>query len=253
MSPGQEFTFMQAYLNSTSMNVNASPVSADIIQLTQSRHPVACRTTYPKNKPLADDYEPHEYDVICGKGKTIFSREGNRVFRQSLEANAGRYNQAKTKMDKSLIVVEIVDSIRKRSPNGGFVKQVKAKKGTQRSESWVEIGDALAREKVGHTLRDIINGKQISCGNTTYQPKSKLCRTFKKFRSNQPYARKNLQDDEVNLLRASIISYTEEDQRSDSSSLDWFDFDMYTSLDQFFEHSPIAGDEKPKIFKARAA
>jgi hypothetical protein len=60
--------------------------------------------------------------------------------------NLKRYVEAKTRLEKSVVVNAIVDQIREASPNGGFVKRDK-------DGCWYEIG-AEAREKVGHALRD---------------------------------------------------------------------------------------------------
>lgn len=67
-----------------------------------------------------------------------------------------RYAAATTKQDKSRIVSEIVDTIRKSSPDGGFVKL------DPLTGSWREVGDHLAREKVGQTLRDSLHTKYSS-------------------------------------------------------------------------------------------
>ena len=57
--------------------------------------------------------------------------------------NLGRYQAARCKVDKTLVVVGIVSSIRKASPCGGFIKK-DAKK-----DRWVSMSDEGAREKVG--------------------------------------------------------------------------------------------------------
>jgi hypothetical protein len=51
---------------------------------------------------------------------------GNRRFRVCIENNLEKYAEAKTKLDKSLIVMSIVDNIREASKKqgGGFVKHV---------------------------------------------------------------------------------------------------------------------------------
>lgn len=175
---------MNTTMNDTKLNANAFPPS----MLLFSSSIISLRTPYPKNKPLNEDFQPGNFDVICGRGKSIFSHAGNQHFRQCIESNAPRYNQAKTKLDKSLIVIEIVDEIRQKSKIGGFVKAIKAK--GQISKSWVEIGDSLAREKVGHALRDVIHGKHptSSCSSPTstiaaayYEPQSIKCmRTMNK-------------------------------------------------------------------------
>jgi hypothetical protein len=62
-----------------------------------------------------------------------------------------RYSEADSKMDKSLIVSEVVNGIRERSPDGGFIKKDK------RTGRWFEVGDHLAREKVGQQFRDALH------------------------------------------------------------------------------------------------
>jgi hypothetical protein len=57
-----------------------------------------------------------------------------------------------------MIVSEIIDTIRRKSPNGGFVKQDGGK--------WYEVGDWAAREKVGQRLRDILQGQYRSSSSS---------------------------------------------------------------------------------------
>lgn len=122
---------------------------------------VNLREPIPKNKPLGHSFQPGPHDVICGRGKSVFWHDGNQEFRRYIDENADRYRRARSKLDKSLIVIEIVDCIRSNSPNGGFVKQIKPRGEASILDGphWVEVGDALAREKTGHALRDAVNGK----------------------------------------------------------------------------------------------
>lgn len=106
------------------------------------------RIPRPKNVPLPDNFEPGPYDVICGRGKRTYNHVGNRRFRLTIQLNIDGYAKAVSKLDKSLVVILIVDTIRE--AKGGFVKR-DPKIGT-----WMDIGDQLAREKVGHALRDAI-------------------------------------------------------------------------------------------------
>ena len=55
---------------------------------------------------------------------------------QSLPA----YAASTCKLEKSKIVSIIVDTVRQRSPDGGFIKCF--------DDEWVEVGDKMAREKV---------------------------------------------------------------------------------------------------------
>lgn len=61
--------------------------------------------------------------------------------------NLTRYVEAKTRTDKSRVVNNIVDQIWEASPNGGFVKRADL-------GLWYVTTSSVAREKVGHALRD---------------------------------------------------------------------------------------------------
>mmetsp|Transcript_28067 Transcript_28067/g.39453 ORF Transcript_28067/g.39453 Transcript_28067/m.39453 type:complete len:231 (-) Transcript_28067:96-788(-) len=106
-----------------------------------------------KMTPLPEDFKPSNYDVICGRGKSCFNHIGNRRFRVTIDMNLARYAAASSKLEKSLIVMSIVDMVRDNSPRGGFVKHV------VRTARWYEVGDHLAREKVGQALREALSSK----------------------------------------------------------------------------------------------
>ena len=65
--------------------------------------------------------------------------------------NLKRYVEAKTKIDKSQVVHSIVDQLRQSTSIGGFVKKNHA------TGRWMAVSDYIAREKVGHALRDSLN------------------------------------------------------------------------------------------------
>ena len=115
---------------------------------------VVARTPRRKNEPMPADFSPTAKDVVCGlRGKQALRHVGNRRFRATIAANSVKYSQAPTKLDKSLVVISVVDSIR--GGGGSFVRK------NGKNGGWVDIGDQLTREKVGHALRDHIN----SCNN----------------------------------------------------------------------------------------
>ena len=103
---------------------------------------------------LAADFIPGRFDVICARGKHAKQHTGNHRFRQIIEMSLPKYDKATTKLEKSLIVSSIVDSVRQASPNGGFVREEKGR--------WYEVGDHIAREKVGQCLRDSLHTKYKS-------------------------------------------------------------------------------------------
>ncbi|GKY90636.1 hypothetical protein MPSEU_000037100 [Mayamaea pseudoterrestris] len=100
----------------------------------------------PKTR-LADDFQPNNYTVLCGRGKEFFNYVGNRRFRILVDMHLERYSLAETKTDKTRIVIEIVEQIR--HAGGGFCKQDKV-------GDWYDVGDAVAREKVGALFRDCL-------------------------------------------------------------------------------------------------
>lgn len=102
-------------------------------------------------RELPARYTPGNFDVICGKGKGCFNHEGNKHFRQIVATHLASYSEANTKLAKSAIVSSIIAIVRDLSPGGGFIKR-DAERG-----SWHEVGDHLAREKVGQTIRDALH------------------------------------------------------------------------------------------------
>lgn len=103
---------------------------------------------------LPEDYRPTKYDVINGRGKKSYNHIANRRFRQLTAMNLKRYQNAKCKVDKTVVVIGIVNSIRKSSPSGGFIKKCPS------TGRWISMSDEGAREKVGHCLRDMIGNKR---------------------------------------------------------------------------------------------
>jgi len=100
-----------------------------------------------KNTPLPAYFQPSELDVICSRGKNSFNHEGNKRYQAVIEDAAESYIKVEKRVDKSLVVISIMDKIRRLSPDGGFVRFCKEQK------CYVEIGDSQVREKIGHDLR----------------------------------------------------------------------------------------------------
>lgn len=75
---------------------------------------------------------------------------GNSRFRHRVIGMLDAYRQAKSKLDKSKVLSDVVEQVRMNSPLGGFVKQdVKGR--------WHEVGDFLAREKTSQAFRDALH------------------------------------------------------------------------------------------------
>ena len=105
-------------------------------------------------KKLAFDFQPGPFDVICARGSYALRHEGNKRYRSLITEQLDVYSSARTKLDKSIIVSNIVHAVRGASPNGGFVKQ--------KAGVWIEVGDHLAREKIGQSFRDALHFKYKS-------------------------------------------------------------------------------------------
>lgn len=99
-------------------------------------------------------FVPGPDTVLCARGKIAQNYEGTRRWRALIKKALGRYSRATSKIEKSMIVSEIVSSIRSASPTGGFVKE--------ENGIYYDVGDRIAREKTGQALRDSLHGQYKS-------------------------------------------------------------------------------------------
>eukprot|EP00536_Pseudo-nitzschia_multiseries_P006907 jgi/Psemu1/16422/gm1.16422_g len=91
---------------------------------------------------LASDRTSKPYSFLC------LQQKGNRMLRNLVSDNVPRYMAARTKHDKGLIIVDILDIIRRESPTGiGLVRQ------NSSNGRWSYIGNDKAKDKIGHALR----------------------------------------------------------------------------------------------------
>lgn len=99
---------------------------------------------------------PSEFDVICGRGRSTFLHSGNKRFRQIIADHIEIYANATTRLDKSMVVSAICDTVRR---NGDFVRQ-SSDDGS--SSQWETVTERMAREKCGQGLRDFLSSKYRS-------------------------------------------------------------------------------------------
>ena len=104
--------------------------------------------------PLVPGYQPNAFDVICARGNKAKKHAGNVRFRRIIKERFRSYDNAPTKVDKSVIVLGILREIQDKSPDGGFIKKVDGQ--------WYSVGDNSAREKIGQSLRDLLHTKYSS-------------------------------------------------------------------------------------------
>jgi hypothetical protein len=101
------------------------------------------------NQSLSPNYEPNEYDVLCGRGKGYYNTPGNRKFREILIECLPRYISLSTRIEKSIYLNEIIEIVQKRS--NGQAKFIRLTK----QGNWEVLSDDQAREKVGHAIREV--------------------------------------------------------------------------------------------------
>lgn len=93
-------------------------------------------------------FEPHQNDVLCGRGGSINSHIGNEHYRLLVNNVKRVYLTARFKREKRLVAVSIMQSIRRQNPPGRFLQR-DAKTGV-----WHDIGDIKARDKCSQALRE---------------------------------------------------------------------------------------------------
>jgi hypothetical protein len=86
---------------------------------------------------------PGPKDVICGRDKVAYNNPGNRCFRVAINANIKNYLNAKTRMDRTEMILGLVRELRFEGVR--FLKR----KGAE----FVELDEQQFRNKVGHALR----------------------------------------------------------------------------------------------------
>ena len=92
--------------------------------------------------------EPHDNDVLCGRGGSINSHPGNERFRQLVEKRKRVYLTARFKREKRLIANSILTEIRSIDPPGRFLSRDPS------TGRWYDIGDEKARDKTSQALRE---------------------------------------------------------------------------------------------------
>ena len=112
------------------------------------------KTTDEQAKVFSSTYTPGPYDIICGRGTVAWNHSGNRYFRALVKSTSDTYSKSKSRAERSAIVSDIVDKIR--SIGNGFIKQDEV------TGQWSDVGELLAREKIGQMLRNSLSKKYRS-------------------------------------------------------------------------------------------
>jgi hypothetical protein len=108
---------------------------------------------------LSEDFEPSEYDVLCGRGHTYAARPGNVFYNKIVIEHIQAYMGASNRLEKSVVVVRVVRQIL--STGARFVKMDKS------TNRWYAMTSEQAHDKTGHAIRDVIRRQQkLSCSST---------------------------------------------------------------------------------------
>ena len=100
-----------------------------------------------KDWPMNNIKEPHENDVMYGRGGGTNHHKGNKKYRKMVEDRKLEYVNSK-RLDKPLVSLEIIRIWRSQLPTGRFLKQ------SDKTGLWDDVGDKKAREKTSQALRE---------------------------------------------------------------------------------------------------
>lgn len=99
------------------------------------------------NWPLRGIKDPHENDVMYGRGGGTNHHPGNKRYRKMVEDRKVEYVNSK-RLDKPLVALEIIRLWRAQLPPGRFLKL------DEKTGLWNDVGDKKAREKTSQALRE---------------------------------------------------------------------------------------------------
>ena len=134
-------------------------------------------------QPLQSIVQLSRFDVICGRGKRCEEHYGNQQFRRIVDGHLEAYAGATSKVDKSIVVSEILNAVRSSSPNGGFVRR------NSKTGHYEAVTDRVAREKVGQMLRDSLNAQyRSSLGSKRRNRNDKICMESQRVEQNKDIA-----------------------------------------------------------------
>jgi len=110
---------------------------------------------------------PGQFDVICARGKQAYNHDGNRNFRQILNSATEKYSKVESKLQRSMIVTDIVDAVL--AKGNRFLRQ-------NSNGEWIDCTRVMCREKIGHYFRNALgclyksNTKSKQHGKKEYKP-----------------------------------------------------------------------------------
>ena len=165
-----------SFSSTASVGSSCSSTSMAMSTIAAPPAPPIAATAY-KSTPLPYGFQPGPYDVICARGKYAWNSPGNRYFRSLVDEQVEQYASTKNKAERSVIVSNIVDTVRSKSSGGGFIKQ-------EADGGWVEVGDTLAREKVGQLFRNALASSYKSSNRSKKRRRDEVAHKFQQSLTN---------------------------------------------------------------------
>lgn len=124
-----------------------SPKSDDKAATKKTKEEEEARKKKYANWPMRDIKEPHQNDVMYGRGGGTNHHPGNKIYRKTVEDRKLDYVNSK-RLDKPLVALGIIREWRAQSPPGRFLKL------DEKTGLWHDVGDKKAREKTSQALRE---------------------------------------------------------------------------------------------------
>lgn len=106
-----------------------------------------------KQAYLPKDYVPASSDVVCGRGKANARLEGNQRFINIVRRNLGRYAAARKRIDKSIVVISVVQQV-VTDCGSKFIRY------DSKAQRYFELSEDQVHEKTGHAIRDLLKNKK---------------------------------------------------------------------------------------------
>lgn len=186
---------------------------------------------------VSPDLELNDNDVVCGRGKGYYNREGNVRFRDIVRSYIPEYTSARTKYEKSRILENIMEVVQ--SQNNGTTRFVRL----DEDGFWVEIAREEAREKVGHAMRELLASQRKKARQTerrkNQQPQQRPPHTQLAV-PQQPMTKDSFQDEPPKTIQfqtsstyprsCSFTKVSHVPQFSDIPDLEAEEFDLFQPL-----------------------
>ena len=129
----------------------SSPIAQSISASVTSAWPVpeslAPKKNVAANRQLADIPEPHEHDVLCGRGNYVNYHSGNQYYRNLVKKYFLQYVSA-SKNEKPRYAQLIYHEVGMRDPPGRFLRQ------DLDTKLWHDVGEKKALDKTRQALRE---------------------------------------------------------------------------------------------------